>query len=354
MLPNLLPMRMIYNHYFKQSVLFLFLLIAFGSCKNKSTEELKTEPIINDSLSIKLNSPELKAVNAELLDNPNSAELYNKRANIYITLKQLKEAVNDAKRAIKLDSTKTDFYMTLVDAYYTQNNTRLAKELLEIIQKKFPENVDALLKLAEIYYIVKQYQKGIDYVNKALKINDRLAKAYYLKGSIYRESGDTARAVSSLETAIEQDTKFENAYIDIALMYAARKNPIALEYYNNALKINPYNDNTVYARAKLLQDIGKIDEAIIEYKSILNKNKNCENCYYNLGAIYLEIKKDNKLALENFTKAIALNPNSAQAYFARGYTYSKLKDKASAKADYNMCLKIQPNFESAIQALNEL
>jgi tetratricopeptide (TPR) repeat protein len=354
MLPNLLPMQMIYNHYYKQSVLFLFILIALGACKNKSKEELKTETSINDSLSIKLNSPELKAVNAELLDNPNSAELYDKRANIYISLKQLNEAVNDAKRAIKLDSAKADFYMTLVDAYYTQNNTRLAKELLEIIQKKFPENVDALLKLAEIYYIVKQYQKGIDYVNKALKINERLAKAYYLKGSIYRESGDTARAVSSLETAIEQDTKFENAYIDIALIYAARKNPIALEYYNNALKINPYNDNTIYARAKLLQDIGKIDEAIIEYKSILIKNKNCENCYYNLGAIYLEIKKDNKIALENFTNAIALNPNSAQAYFARGYTYSKLKDKASAKADYNMCLKIQPNFELAIQALNEL
>jgi tetratricopeptide (TPR) repeat protein len=347
-------MQMIYNHYYKQSVLFLFILIALGACKNKSKEELKTETSINDSLSIKLNSPELKAVNAELLDNPNNAKLYDKRANIYISLKQLNEAVNDAKRAIKLDSAKADFYMTLVDAYYTQNNTRLAKELLEIIQKKFPENVDALLKLAEIYYIVKQYQKGIDYVNKALKINERLAKAYYLKGSIYRESGDTARAVSSLETAIEQDTKFENAYIDIALMYAARKNPIALEYYNNALKINPYNDNTIYARAKLLQDIGKIDEAIIEYKSILTKNKNCENCYYNLGAIYLEIKKDNKIALENFTNAIALNPNSAQAYFARGYTYSKLKDKASAKADYNMCLKIQPNFESAIQALNEL
>ena len=120
-----------------------------------------------------------------------------------------------------------------------------------------------------------QYQKGIDYVNKALKINDRSAKAYYLKGSIYRESGDTGRAISSLETAIEQDIKYENAFIDIAVMYSARKNPIALEYYNNAIKINPYNENTIYARAKLLQDLGKTDEAIIEYKSILSKNKNC-------------------------------------------------------------------------------
>lgn len=345
---------MIFNlkNYFV--LFFAFFLIAFSSCKNNSTQQTEAENKTADSLSIKLNSPELKAVNAELLKDPGNATLYVKRSGIYVLLKQLPEAVNDAKRAIKIDSTKSEYYMALIDAYYAQNNTRLAKESLEIVEKKFPDNPDALLKLSELYFLVRQYQKAIDYVNKALKINDRSAKAYYLKGSIYRESGDTTRAVSSLETAIEQDGKFENAFIDLGVMYAARKNPIALEYYNNALKINPANENTVYARAKLLQDIGKMDEAIIEYKSILQKNKNCENCYYNLGAIYLEIKKDNKTALENFTNAIALNPNSVQAYFARGYTYAKLKDKESAKADYNMCLKIRPDFEAAIQALNEL
>lgn len=347
-----MPMTFNLKNYFV--LFFAIFLIAFSSCKNNSTAQTEAENKTADSLSIKLNSPELKAVNAELLKDPGNAMLYIKRSGIYVYLKQLPEAVNDAKRAIKIDSTKSEYYMALIDAYYAQNNTRLAKESLEIVEKKFPDNPDALLKLSELYFLVRQYQKAIDYVNKALKINDRSAKAYYLKGSIYRESGDTTRAVSSLETAIEQDGKFENAFIDLGVMYAARKNPIALEYYNNALKINPANENTIYARAKLLQDIGKIDEAIIEYKSILQKNKNCENCYYNLGAIYLEIKKDNKTALENFTNAIALNPNSVQAYFARGYTYAKLKDKESAKADYNMCLKISPGFEAAIQALNEI
>ncbi len=346
---------MTFNFHKKYFILFsAIILIAFNSCKNNSLEQTEAENKTSDSLSIKLNSPELKAVNAELLKDPGNAGLYAKRSGIYISLNKLPEAINDAKRAIKIDSTKAEHYMALIDAYYTQNNTRLAKEALEIVEKKFPDNADALLKLSELYFIVKQYQQGIDYVNKALKINDRSAKAYYLKGSIYRESGDTTRAVSSLETAIEQDGKFENAFIDLGVMFAARKNPLGLEYYNNALKINPTNENTIYARAKLLQDLGKTDEAITEYKSILQKNKNCENCYYNLGAIYLEIKKDNKAALENFTNAIALNPNSAQAYFARGYTYSQLKDKQSAKADYTMCLKIQPDFEAAIQALNAL
>jgi tetratricopeptide (TPR) repeat protein len=337
--------------------LVYFLAITVGvlviSCNGKN-DDIEGSIKKADSLSIKLNSPELKAVNSELLKDPGNTDLYDKRAKIYLSLREFPEAINDAKRAIRMDSTKANYYITLVDVYFSQNNTRLAKELLEITAAKFPDNVEALLKLAELYFLVKQYQKGIDFVNKALRINENLAKAYYIKGSIYRESGDTAKAISSLETAIEQDNKYTDAFYDLGIMYAARRNPLALEYYNNALKIDPANENAKYARAKLLQDFGKIDEAIQGYEAILAENKNCDNCYYNIGAIYLEIKKDPKKALEQFTKAIEVNPNYVEAYFARGYTYTKLKDKESAKADYNMCLKIQPNYDAATTELNNL
>ncbi|MGZ3898803.1 MAG: tetratricopeptide repeat protein [Bacteroidia bacterium] len=334
-------------------VAFTFLVVAV-SCKPAVDEEVKKLNSKADSLGIKLNSPQLKAVNAELLKDPGNAELYNKRAVVYIDLKQLPEAVGDALRAIKLDSTKAGYYNTLVDAYFAQNKTRQAKELLEIMEKKFPENTDALLKLAELFYLVKQYQKGIEYVNKALKVNENIAKAYYLKGTIYRESGDTTRAISSLQTAIEQDNKFEDAFFDLGVIFAAKHDPLALEYYNNVLKVNPNNNNARYARARLMQDIGKTDEAITEYEGMLNSDKNCGNCLYNLGAIYLEIKKDNKKALEYFTKAISVNPTYLEAYFARGYTYAKLKDKTSATADYKMCLQLEPNYAPAIQGLREL
>lgn len=335
---------------------FVFAVSAmFYSCKPSTDEkEIKVLTEKADSLSIKLNSPLLKEVNAELLKDPNNPTLYNKRAKVYIGLQQLPAAIGDALRSIKLDSTQAPFYGTLVDAYFAQNKTRQAKELLEIMEKKFPDNTEALLKLGELYFLVKQYQKGIDYVNKALRVNENLAKAYYLKGSIYRESGDTTRAISSLQTAIEQDSKFEDAFYDLGLIYAARKNPLAFEYYNNAISLNPANENARFARARLLQDLNKYDEAIGGYENILSANKNCDNCAYNIGAIYLEVKKDNKKALEYFTKAITINPNYTEAYFARGYTYSKLKDNASARADYNMCLKLYPNYEPALQGLREL
>ncbi|MBX3163348.1 MAG: tetratricopeptide repeat protein [Bacteroidetes bacterium] len=334
---------------------FLFLLVLVSClfcCKNNEAEKADLERA--DSLSIKLNSPELKAVNKELLENPNSADLYVKRGRVYLSLHELEEAINDANRAIKIDSTKADYFMLLVDAYFSQNKTRQAKDELEKIEKKFPDNTEALMKLGELFYIVRQYQKGIDYINKALKIDEHIAKGYFLKGKIYSESGDTNRAISSLVTATEQDNAYEDAFYDLGIMYAARKNPLALEYYQSALRINPNNNEAKYARAKFLQDIGKIDEAVKEYEALISENKTCENCYYNLGAIYLNLKQDNKKALDYFTKAIELNPSYIQAYFARGYTYSKLKDKENAKADYKMCLKIEPNYEAAIEGLNEL
>ncbi len=348
---------MIYNLIFKKAFIFyiVILISIIFSCTNKiDSTEFKNANLKADSLSITLNSPELKGVNALLLKDANNPDLYYKRASVYMSLKQTHEAIGDALRCIKLDSTKSEYYLILADAYFAQNKTKLAKDLLEIIEKKFPDNTEALLKLSELYFLVKQYQKAIDYANKALKVNDNLAKAYYLKSNIYRESGDTARAISGLETAIEQDNKFENAFHDLGVIYACRKNPIALDYFNNALKINPNNEEVQYARAKLFQDLGKTDEAILEYENILSKNKNCANCFYNMGAINLEIKKDHKKALEYFTKAIAANPSYFEAYFARGYTYAKLKDKINAKADYNVCLKLEPNYGPAIEGLNQL
>ena len=79
-----------------------------------------------------------------------------------------------------------------------------------------------------------------------------------------------------------------------------------------------------------------------------------KNVSYNESKETIEFKKENQIAIEFLSKAIEVNPSYIEAYFARGYAYSLLKQKESAKADYNMCLKIQPNYELAIQALNNI
>ncbi len=340
------------NFNYKLQFLIALTCLLFSCSNNDVITKQEIEKA--DSLSIKLNSPELKAINAQLLQDPSNPDLYIKRSQLYIQYKQFEEAAGDAKRAIRIDSTIASYYIALGDVYFAENKTRETKEILERTVIKFPESTEALMKLSELYFIVKQYQKAIENINKALKINENLSKAYYLKGSIYRESGDTARAVSSLETAIEQDNLFLDAYYDLGIIYAARKNTLAFEYFNNVLKNNSSYLNAVYAKGKLLQDLEKYDDAILEYNLLLTKDKNYLEAHYNLGAIYLDIKKDYTKAIEKFSDAIKLNEAWAAPYFGRAYSYAKLGNKKNAAEDYRKCLVIDPNFAAAEQGLKEL
>lgn len=330
-------------------------LVFFAACSGSvSQKEIEEQNRRADSLSTQFNSPELKAVNAELIEDPNNPDLYIKRAKVYLSLKEHKAALGDCKLAVKLDSTQASYFLTMVDVHYAMNNTRAAKESLLEIEQRFPDNSEALLKLAELYFLVKQYQNAITYVNKSLKQDEHQARAYHLKGNIYREIGDTTKAISSFQTAVEQDNTYADAYYDIGVMYAARKNPLALEYYNNALRVNTRHPQALYARAKFYQDAGEYDLAIKEYENTLTKIPDCETCAFNLGAIQLNIKKDYKKAVQYFSKAITIFPNYLEAYYARAYTYFLLGDKNASRADYKMCLQLEPNYENAIEGLNEL
>ena len=335
-------------------LLLLSVVALLASCSRTDSPPAGETVSAGDTIAKNIDSPELTELNKKLLADPSNASLYHERALLYLRLKEGEAAVNDAKRAIRFDSTNAGYYLALADVYFTLNQTRQVKDLLEITEKKFPDNTEALLKLAELHWLVKQYQKGIDYVNRALRIDEHLARAYYIKGGIYRESGDTSRAVSSLETATEQDNTYTDAFYDLGVIYSARRNPIALQYFENVLRIVPGHADARYGRAKLLQDLGKTDAAIEAYEEMISSDKECARCHYNLGAILVEIKKDRREALKHFNEVIRLEPGNVQAYFARGYTYAGMGDKESARADYNMCLKIDPAFDAAAEGLNEL
>ncbi|MBI3518987.1 MAG: tetratricopeptide repeat protein, partial [Bacteroidetes bacterium] len=243
----------------KQIVALIIISISLVSCKPEGDTVIENSHR-TDSLLKVINSPELAALNKKILETPDEATLYNERARMYLQFKQFEEAINDSKRSIRMDSTNAAFYLTEADIFFAANETRNAKDVLENVVRRFPENTDALLKLGELYYFVKQYENAFAKINQALKLNENLAKAYYLKGNIYKEIGDTGKAISSLETAIEQDNKNYGAFLDLGLIYGGKKNALAFEYYDNALRLNPTSPEVLYAKAKLLQDMGQVKE----------------------------------------------------------------------------------------------
>ncbi|MFK5173600.1 tetratricopeptide repeat protein, partial [Propionibacterium freudenreichii] len=76
----------------------------------------------------------------------------------------------------------------------------------------------AYLKLSEIALLLKDYANSIKYANDALKIDVFNPTAYFLKGMTYKYGKDTNNAISSFQTAIEQDNQYYKAFVELGFL----------------------------------------------------------------------------------------------------------------------------------------
>ncbi|MFM6787580.1 MAG: tetratricopeptide repeat protein, partial [Microcystis panniformis] len=68
--------------------------------------------------------------------------------------------------------------------------------------------------------------------------------------------------------------------------------------------------------------------------------------YYNRGLLYSDLQKYD-LALSDYSKAIEINPNYAEAYLNRGNLYYNQQKYELALSDYSKAIEINPNYAYA-------
>lgn len=297
---------------------------------------------------------EIDRLNKEISANPKNADAFYQRAKIYSSQRKFKLASNDINQAVALDTTKSDYYLLLADVSFAN---LLIPQATEAFQKSLsldPKNIEAFLKLAELNLYIKKYQESIKYSNEALKLDKHKAKAYFIKGFVYKESGDTAKAISSFQTCVEQEPENYDAYMQLGILYGARNNNLAIQYYNNALRLNPKSTEAMYGRGLFYQDHHELNKAIEDYTAILKIDPNFKDAHYNLGYIHLVYLKVYDQAIKHFTDAIRCDQYFVQAYYNRGLCYENLGDIAAAAKDFRQALSIFPTYKLAIAGLKRV
>jgi len=93
-------------------------------------------------------------------------------------------------------------------------------------------------------------------------------------------------------------------------------------------------------------DEGDYDRAITDYTQAIKLNNNFADAYYNRGNAYF-YKDDYDRAIADYTQVIRLNPNDADAYDNRGNAYCKKGDYDRAIADCTQAIKLNPNSDLA-------
>ena len=321
-----------------------FVLCVLASCNEgpRPSPELSPYPIT------------LEGLDRRILDDPSDPALFAQRARFHESRDSIRAALNDWARAIQLDSTSAQWRIALGDLYYRKVDLPKAEIEFTKAARLAPDSTKARLKLAELSLVQREYAEAMRWANDALRIDDQNAKAYFLKGWIHREAGDTALAISSYRTAVERDPGFYDAYIALGLLMAQRHDPLAMQYYNSAVELRPESVEAWYDRGMYAQENGQDSIALASYAQIKKIDPKNATAWYNSGYVLLEHQQRTREAREEFSRAIVELPTYAQAYFNRGLTYELEGSLDSALVDYKRSLALAPEMDLAAAGLSRL
>jgi tetratricopeptide (TPR) repeat protein len=337
----------------KARYIFLFLLIsAVISCRNKN--EKNTPELIAPIEDTSATGRAISQLSEKITATPTDANLLYERCKLYIREKNLQYAMDDIKHAIKIDSTKASYFITLSDLYFAANKTFYAKSALEKCLTLDANTIDAHAKLAEIFFIVKKYSEASDHLNAILKIDPNNTKAFFMSGMIFKETGDTAKAISTFQKVIDLDEHNYDSFMQLGVLYEAKKNPLALQYYNGALKLNPRSEEALYGRGLYYQEHNDLDKAIQDYTTIVQINPKNAHAHFNLGYIHYNDLKVYDQAIKHYNDALAADPDYVEAYYNRGLCYEAVGNITAAREDYDKAISYRPNYDLALKGLERI
>jgi len=336
-------------------LIFVFSVsILFTACKHSQKQSVSSSSISTTNNSVQKTdtiSQKIEQLTAQIKANPNNPELYSQRAKYDNFQKNYINALNDLRSAVRLDSTNTNYLIALSDVYFTINQSGHSKELLEKCIALNPKDTKALLKLAELYLYVQKYKQSMGYLDQVLHVDVHNSQAYFLKGMNFKQTHDTTNALSSLQTAVEQNPDYYDAYMELGLLYAAKKSKASLDYFNNALRVKPNDKLALYDIGKYYQDMEDWNDAVETYTKLLKIYPTDKNTQFNMGVIYLLNLKVFDIALKNFSGAIKSDSSYFQAYYGRGLAYDSLKNYNQAMENFQKVTQLNPTYKPVYESM---
>lgn len=332
----------------KKTIFFFIVIVTyilFYSCNTKENN-------INKDLSDTVIS--IESISNKIRKTPKDAKLFSQRADLYAEQDNFKEAINDMSIAIRLDSLNQDYYIKIAEIKLMNADANDAISSLRHCLKINPKNGEAKLKLANIYYYKQEYASAINELEEIETAKLQTADSYFLKGLIFDEAELYDKAIEYLLLSIEYDNNKWEAYDRIGLIYAGNSDKKAIDYYETSIRLFSDNMDVRFNAGLVFQQFELYDKAIDEYKYVIKNSNDAQDAHENLGIIYINYKKDYNKAINEFTEAIKIDSLDHTAWYNRGYCYELLKNYKNAETDYRQSLKILPNYDIAVQGLNEV
>ncbi|MHB0769939.1 tetratricopeptide repeat protein [Bradyrhizobium sp. 5.13L] len=124
----------------------------------------------------------------------------------------------------------------------------------------------------------------------------------------------------------------------------------ALDEFNRAVGLDPYNAQALYGRALIYQGNNQHDFAIADFSAASGLNPQKVEPLLGRANSYLALGKV-KEAAADLDEASEADPANAQVWTTRGQVYERLGDRAKAAASYTRAVALRPRDDAARSGL---
>jgi tetratricopeptide (TPR) repeat protein len=240
------------------------------------------------------------------------------------------------------------------------------KARAELVKAKAldPENLEVLY---DEVILLEAEGKSEESITRLRGILDETAKKSYTAqekesrtmlldklAALYREARQYPKAVEALRQIGEVDPQAGGrASANIVETYRIAKDLSAAQAESDAaLKKYPKDPVVKATHAYLLADMGKVDQAAAEIKTMLNGEKDRETYIalaevYEKGKRYAEMEK----ALDQAQKLSQSKQEQESIYFKRGSMFERMKKYSAAEVEFRKVIEINPKSSSALNYL---
>ena len=282
--------------------------------------------------------------------NPN---LYYQRSLLQYNGGNFEGALQDLERAMRIDSTNPEYFYLLADVFLETGNLSKARLATDAAMIKFPNEPQFPLKAAQLEIFRREYTEAIKLLDEVLKKDISNPEAYFWKGILFKEIGDTNKSISNFQTCVEQDPNYYEAYMQLGVLHSARNDNFAISYFDNARKVKPDEIEPLYFKGVYLQNTGKHKEALKVLKTVAVEKPRFAKAHFKIGINLYQLDSLDK-AYRSFDRAIQTDPQFHEAFYMKGLCAEALGKYPEALKLYKQTLNFNPDNQLAASGIKRI
>lgn len=294
-------------------------------------------------------------------------------ADHLIKEEKIEAASQKYKEALYLDPSSVRAYISLGNTLNKQNKYEEAIEQYRKAIHFNPDNAEAHFSLSFVLYEQRKLEESLKELHETLRLNLKFSLAHLLLGLVLLRQGKLEEARFKLkesanfasgddyltQSLIDRMTDKDKAVLLAFWTIVSDKENGFEETIDkcnqaiNALKTQKHDAETGqllaslhFWRGKSIQDQGKYEEAIVEYRKVLHLDANYVEAHYNLGAA-LSKQGNYKEAIVEYREVLRLGSSDADVRNKLGIALYNQNKFEEAIAEYRQALHFDPNHANA-------